>query len=70
VDRHSPGLRDAIVKVNPDRLAALCITHQRETFVPMDEKGAMRNAIVWMDERSRSVLPDLDTCMAVLASIN
>ena len=55
------ALRQAIAEVNPERLAALCITHQRETFVPIDEKGQpMRNAIVWMDERSRSVLPDLD----------
>jgi sugar (pentulose or hexulose) kinase len=55
------ALSDAVAQVNPDRLAALCITHQRETFVPIDEKGQpMRGAIVWMDERSRTVLPDLD----------
>ncbi len=55
------ALRDAVAQVNPERLAALCITHQRETFVPVDEKAQpMRNAIVWMDERSRSALPDLD----------
>ena len=33
------ALRDAIAQVNPDRLAALCITLQRETFVPIDEQG-------------------------------
>ncbi|MGC9347626.1 MAG: xylulokinase [Anaerolineae bacterium] len=41
-----------------DRVAALCIAPQRETFVPVDAHGEpLRPAIVWMDERSREVLP-------------
>jgi len=55
------ALRTALSQVDPSRLAALCITHQRETFVPVDPNGQpVRNAIVWMDERSRSLLPQLD----------
>ncbi|MGC9523660.1 MAG: xylulokinase [Anaerolineae bacterium] len=43
-----------------DRIAALCIAPQRETFVPVDAQGApLRNAIVWMDERCRALLPDI-----------
>jgi xylulokinase len=41
-----------------DRIAALCIAPQRETFVPVDAAGEpLRHAIVWMDERSGSLLP-------------
>jgi len=55
------ALRQAVAQVDPRRLAALCITHQRETFVPVDEMGhPLRNAIVWMDERCRSLLPELE----------
>lgn len=55
------ALREAVSQVEPRRLAALCITHQRETFVPVDSNGQpLRNAIVWMDERCRSLLPELD----------
>jgi xylulokinase len=55
------ALREAAAQVDPRRLAALCMTHQRETFVPVDEAGRpLRNAIVWMDERCRSLLPELE----------
>jgi xylulokinase len=44
--------------VDMRRLAALCITPQRETFVPVDQTGQpLRNAILWMDERARPLLP-------------
>ena len=47
-------------QVNSARLAAVCIAHQRETFVPVDENGTpLRNAILWMDERAGSQLPFL-----------
>ncbi len=40
---------------------AICITHQRETFVLVDRAGRpIRNAITWMDERSRPQLNDVD----------
>jgi len=43
-----------------DRIVALCIAPQRETFVPVDTAGRpLRNAIVWMDERSRELLPGI-----------
>ncbi len=55
------ALRSATSQIDQQRLAALCITIQRETFVPVDKNGQpLRNAIVWMDERCRSLLPELD----------
>jgi sugar (pentulose or hexulose) kinase len=52
------ALRAAVSGVPPAALAALAVTHQRETFVALDEDGApLRDAIVWMDERAR---PEVD----------
>ncbi len=54
------ALREAVGQVELSRVAALCITAQRETFVPVDQNGQpLRQAIVWMDERCRSLLPEL-----------
>jgi sugar (pentulose or hexulose) kinase len=47
-------------QVDGRRLAGLCITHQRETFVPVNEQGyPLRNAILWMDVRSGPYLAGL-----------
>ena len=41
-------------QVDPERIAALAISNQRETFVPLDAKGdPVRPAIVWLDQRCR-----------------
>ncbi len=41
-------------------ICAIGITHQRETFVGVDRDGhAVRNAIVWMDERAVSQVGEL-----------
>jgi sugar (pentulose or hexulose) kinase len=46
------ALRQLLGKVSPDRIAALAISNQRETFVPLDAKGRpVRQAIVWLDQR-------------------
>ncbi len=55
------ALAQAVQQVKPERLGALCITHQRESFVPVDEFGQpLRNGILWMDERARPLLPELE----------
>ncbi len=55
------ALREAVGSVDPEHLAALCIAPQRETFVPVDKAGQpLRHAIVWMDERCRDLLPQID----------
>jgi sugar (pentulose or hexulose) kinase len=47
--------------VEAGRLKAMCIAHQRETFVPVDEKGRpLAAGILWLDERARGLLPDLE----------
>jgi sugar (pentulose or hexulose) kinase len=55
------AIRQAVSQVDSRRLRALCIAHQRETFVPVDEQGQpLTNAIVWMDERASEILPELE----------
>jgi len=54
-------LRNLTAQIAVNRVAALCITHQRETFVPVDENcQPIRNAILWLDERSRLQVDELD----------
>jgi sugar (pentulose or hexulose) kinase len=58
------ALRQAVRQVDVPRLAAVCITHQRETFVPVDRHGnPLRQGILWMDERARSYLEPLETAI-------
>jgi sugar (pentulose or hexulose) kinase len=46
--------------VDAERIAGLCVTHQRESFVPVDrDNQALRNAILWDDGRSLSQLDEL-----------
>ena len=48
------ALRDLSSHVAPTRIDALCIAHQRESFVPVDAEGhPIRNAILWLDERCK-----------------
>jgi sugar (pentulose or hexulose) kinase len=55
------ALRQAVVSVEGRRLSALCITHQRETFVPVGEGDSpLRPGILWMDERAGPLLPSLE----------
>ena len=45
--------RALTAQLDPSRLAAVCITHQRETFVVTDADGRpLRPALVWMDARA------------------
>lgn len=46
------ALRQLAQQVAPERIAALAVSNQRETFVPLNAKGApVRPAIVWLDQR-------------------
>ena len=55
------AIRQAVSQIDGRQLKALCIAHQRETFVPVDEQGQpLTNGIVWMDERARELLPGLE----------
>ena len=55
------ALQEATTQIDKNRLAGLCISPQRETFVPVDDRGQpLRKAIVWMDERCGPLLPEID----------
>jgi xylulokinase len=46
--------------VDPGRVRALCITHQRESFVCLDSGGrALRPAILWLDGRAHEEIAEL-----------
>lgn len=54
-------LRNLSSRLDGNRFAALCITNQRETFVPVDREGhSLRHAILWLDTRSRAEVAALD----------
>jgi len=43
----------AVQTIDSSRIGALCITHQRETFVCLDARGhPLRPAMLWMDTRA------------------
>jgi xylulokinase len=61
VEQHAPdwwsatsaAIADAVSKIGGNRIAAIAITHQRETFVCLDDKAKpVRPAITWMDIRA------------------
>lgn len=56
---HSIGvaLKELLSQIDVAKIEAICITHQRESFVPIDKQGRpIRNAILWLDERTRPQL--------------
>ena len=55
------ALRELLDQVSASEVDALCITHQRESFVPVDREGRpLRHAILWLDERSRAQVAFLE----------
>ncbi|HET7736572.1 MAG TPA: FGGY-family carbohydrate kinase [Nocardioidaceae bacterium] len=49
----SGAIRRAVQTVDTSRIGALCITHQRESFVCLDENGRpLRPAMLWLDTRA------------------
>jgi sugar (pentulose or hexulose) kinase len=48
------ALRKITRHIDPERIVALAISNQRETFVPLNHNGdPLRPAIVWLDERCK-----------------
>ena len=48
------AIRDCVRQIDVGNVEALGITHQRESFVPVDaDNRPLRNGILWLDERSR-----------------
>lgn len=47
-------LREITRRIGPERISALAVSNQRETFVPLDKDGnCLRPAIIWLDERCK-----------------
>ena len=58
----SAALKDVVAKVGAERIAAIGITHQRETFVCLNEAGEpIRPAITWMDIRATAEVEEYGT---------
>jgi xylulokinase len=57
------AIREAVARLDrPDEVRALCLTHQRETFVALDDEGrATRPAICWIDARAHAEIAELGT---------
>lgn len=51
------AMNDLLTSIDADRIAGICITHQRESYAPVDEDNKpLRNAILWDDGRSQRQL--------------
>ena len=69
-DATSQALREAVEEVGADRVAGVCITHQRESYAPVDEENAsLRNAILWDDGRAGAQLEELGERSATTSCI-
>jgi len=54
------AIKETLDQIDVSRVEALCITHQRESFVPVGRGGQpLRNAILWLDERSHAQVDQL-----------
>jgi xylulokinase len=59
-DATTATLRDLMGKVGADEVVGICITHQRESFAPVDDANRpLRNAILWDDGRAQRQLDEL-----------
>ena len=54
------AIKKALLQVDPRRIAAIGITHQRESFVPLNKNmQPLRNGISWVDTRAISQVQKL-----------
>jgi sugar (pentulose or hexulose) kinase len=54
------AISNLMKSVSADRIVGICITHQRESYAPVDEDNhALRNAILWDDGRAQRQLDEL-----------
>ncbi|MBN2324994.1 MAG: FGGY-family carbohydrate kinase [Spirochaetes bacterium] len=54
-DSTADALKSVVREIDRSRIAAIGITHQRETFVPLDgDMKPLRNGITWVDTRSKT----------------
>jgi sugar (pentulose or hexulose) kinase len=59
-DGLTTALRQLTRKISKDRIAALAISNQRESFAQFDAKGrALRPGTLWLDERAHQEVKDI-----------
>ncbi|MFB8387352.1 FGGY-family carbohydrate kinase [Microbacterium sp. NPDC055910] len=52
-DATASAIRECVGRIDPDRVRALAVTHQRESFACIDAEGeALRPAMLWLDARA------------------
>ncbi len=55
------AVKELMQRVAPERIAALAISSQRESFAQFDKhQKPLRPGTIWLDERATSVLPSLE----------
>lgn len=56
------AVNDAVKGLDPDRIAAVCVAHQRESFACLDELGEpIRPAMLWLDVRASAEVESAGT---------
>lgn len=64
IDLTFKAVAEAVESVNPTDIIGLCITVQRNSFVPIDEKGNfLTDMIIWQDQRGEEVHPWMLACL-------
>jgi sugar (pentulose or hexulose) kinase len=59
-DATADALKSVVREIDHSRIAAIGITHQRETFVPLDsDMRPLRNGITWVDTRSKTEVEEM-----------
>ena len=54
------AIKKAVRQIDAGKVVAICLTHQRESFVPVDEDfKPLRNGILWVDTRAASQVEKL-----------
>lgn len=58
------AVRIAVENIDPSRVLGLCITVQRNSFVPVDKSGNfLTNMIIWQDQRGEQAHPWILECL-------
>ena len=58
------AVKTAVESIDPKRIAGLCITVQRNSFVPVDRSGIfLTDMIIWQDQRGEETHPWMLDCL-------
>ena len=64
IDLTLKAVQTAVANVDPGRIIGLCVTVQRNSFVPVDHSGNfLTNMIIWQDQRGEQAHPWILQCL-------